>query len=322
MISLPEPYQSALAQEIADLLPDHPLYRLVRYHLEGGKGLRPALCLLACQGVGGDPFKAIPAAAAVELLHNFSLVHDDIQDRSPLRRHRPTLWQQWGEAQAITAGDALFALSRLALLRLKERGVSAGKVLQAARLLDEACLRLCQGQYLDMDFEGRPLVSRQEYLEMVQGKTSALMEASLVLGALVGGARKATVEYLRLMGRDLGLAFQLQDDVLGLWGETPAVGKVSPDIQRKKKVFPLVYALEASQGQDRKTLSRLYQQDSLGPEDVARVLAILDGLGARAYTDNLAQDYFRQAREHLKKARLSQPQGLREMLSYMERRQA
>ena len=130
------------------------------------------------------------------------------------------------------------------------------------------------------------------------------------------------MEHLRLMGRDLGLAFQLQDDVLALWGDASTVGKVSPDIQRKKKVFPLVYALEASQGQDRKTLSSLYQQDSLGPEDVARVLAILDGLGARAYTDNLAQDYFRQAREHLKKARLSQPQGLREMLSYMERRQA
>jgi len=138
MFPLEKTLLKALEEEIYALLPSLPLRRMLSYPLEGGKRLRPALCLLACRGVGGDPYQALPAAAGVELIHNFSLVHDDIQDASPLRRHRPTVWKRWGVAQAINAGDALFALSRLALLRLEGRRVPAGQVLLAARLLDEA----------------------------------------------------------------------------------------------------------------------------------------------------------------------------------------
>ena len=320
MFPLEKTLLKALEEEIYALLPSLPLRRMLSYPLEGGKRLRPALCLLACRGVGGDPYQALPAAAGVELVHNFSLVHDDIQDASPLRRHRPTVWKRWGVAQAITAGDALFALSRLALLRLEGKGVPARRVLLAARLLDEACLALCQGQYLDIALEKRPRVSRRTYFHMVQGKTSALLEASLALGAVVGGEEGDALEALQLFGRNLGLAYQLQDDALGLGGEAAVVGKVSPDIGRKKKGFPVVYALEKAVGREGEELRQLYRKRALAPEDIGRVMALLTRMGALEYTMKLAQGYYDRALRELKKARLPQHQGLEEVVSYLRDR--
>ncbi|HLE01948.1 MAG TPA: polyprenyl synthetase family protein [Dehalococcoidia bacterium] len=320
MFPLEKTLLKALEEEIYALLPSLPLRRMLSYPLEGGKRLRPALCLLACRGVGGDPYQALPAAAGVELLHNFSLVHDDIQDASPLRRHRPTVWKRWGVAQAINAGDALFALSRLALLRLEGRRVPAGQVLLAARLLDEATLALCQGQYLDIALEKRPRVSRRTYFRMVRGKTSALLEASVALGAIVGGREGDALEPLQLFGRNLGLAYQLQDDALGLAGAAAVVGKVSPDIRRKKKGFPIVYALEKAGGREGEDLRRLYRKSALAPEDTGRVMALLNRVGALEYTMRLAQGYYDRALRELKKARLPQQQGLEEVVSYLRDR--
>jgi len=320
MFPLEKTLLKALEEEIDALLPSPPLRRMLSYPLEGGKRLRPALCLLACCGVGGDPYQALPAAAGVELVHNFSLVHDDIQDASPLRRHRATVWKRWGVAQAITVGDALFSLSRLALLRLEGRGVPAKRVLPAARLLDEACLALCQGQYLDIALEKRPRVSRRPYFRMVRGKTSALLEASLALGAVVGGKEGDALEALQLFGRNLGLAYQLQDDALGLGGETAVVGKVSPDMRRKKKVFPVVYALEKAVGREGEELRQLYRKRALAPEDIGRVMALLNRMGALEYTMKLAQGYYDRALRELKKARLPQQQGLEEVVLYLRDR--
>jgi geranylgeranyl diphosphate synthase type I len=320
MFPLEKTLLKALEEEIYAPLPSLPLRRMLSYPLEGGKRLRPALCLLACRGVGGDPYQALPAAAGVELIHNFSLVHDDIQDVSPLRRHRRTVWKRWGVAQAINAGDALFALARLALLRLEGKGVPARRVLLAARLLDEACLALCQGQYLDIALEKRPRVSRGTYFRMVQGKTSALLEASLALGAVVGGRKGDALEPLQLFGRNLGLAYQLQDDALGLGGEASVVGKVSPDIRSKKKAFPVVYALEKAVGREGEELRRLYRKSALAPEDIGRVMAILNRMGALEYTMKLAQGYYDRALRELEKARLPQQQGLEEVVLYLRDR--
>jgi geranylgeranyl diphosphate synthase type I len=320
MFPLEETLLKALEEEIDALLPSLPLRRLLSYPLEGGKRLRPALCLLACRGVGADPYQALPAAAGVELVHNFSLVHDDIQDASPLRRHRPTVWKRWGVAQAIAVGDALFSLSRLALLRLDGRGVPDERVLLAARLLDEACLALCQGQYLDIALERRPRVSRRTYFRMVLGKTSALLEACLALGAVVGGTKGGALDYLKLFGRNLGVAYQLQDDALGLGGEAGVVGKMSPDIRRKKKAFPVVYALEKAAGWEGQELRQLYQKRALAPEDIGKVMALLTRMGALEYTMRLAQGYYDRALRELKKARLPQDQGLEEMVSYLRDR--
>ncbi len=212
-------------------------YGMLRYHMgwvdpqmqpavvNSGKRIRPVACLLACEAVGGAVEDALPLAAAVELLHNFSLIHDDVEDDSPTRRHRPTVWALWGVPQAINAGDAMFTLARLALHGLGSRPIPPAMAMDACMIFDQACLRLTEGQYLDMSFEGRLDVSVDEYLAMIEGKTAALLSASLELGALVGGADQATRGHLAHFGRSLGLAFQMEDDILGIWGDEAVTGK-------------------------------------------------------------------------------------------------
>lgn len=231
-------------------------YGMIHYHmgwvdadfrpvaLPAGKRLRPLLCLMACQEVGGDPVQALPAAAALEILHNFSLVHDDIEDGDERRRHRPTVWALWGIPQAINAGDAMFALAFVALRRLSTRGVGPETVLAALQLFTETCVALTEGQHLDLAFEQRPCVSVDEYMRMIQGKTAALIGASVAIGGLVGGAAQGVDVSLRRFGQSIGLAFQIQDDILGVWGDPAITGKAAgADILRRKKSLPMLHAL-------------------------------------------------------------------------------
>ena len=261
--------------------------RYMRYHLGwedadgattdagAGKMLRPALCLLCCEAVGGDTSCALPAAIAIELLHNFTLIHDDIEDGSDLRHGRPTLWRVAGVPQAINAGDGLFVIARRTLLDLRNAGVPADRTLDAARILDEACVALCEGQYADIGFETRDRVTPAEYESMIRGKTSALLGAAAAIGALAGGASDEAVEAFQHCGELLGLAFQIQDDVLGIWGETGDTGKpVADDIRSKKKSFPIVYAFEHFNDADKQRLTEIYSRDPLRDEDVGDVLAL------------------------------------------------
>jgi len=253
---------------------------MLRYHLgwedaEGGppanqgKGLRPALCFLACESAGGDWKRALPAAAALELVHNFSLVHDDIQDRDLLRRGRPTVWSIWGDAQAINAGDALLALARLSILRLSEADVS-GVALEAARLLDERTLEMVEGQTLDLSFDQLADVDLESYLEMIEKKTGALFDCSLHLGALIGGAQPAVAGAMGRVGRLIGSAFQIRDDMLAVWGAENRTGKTpAADIRRRKKSLPIVSALIQGQDQTRDQLLNIYAQTELTDEDVS-----------------------------------------------------
>jgi geranylgeranyl diphosphate synthase type I len=277
------------------------LYRMMRYHLgwedeqgrptnNGGKALRPSLCLWACEVSGGDWRAALPAAAALELVHNFSLVHDDIQDADRTRHHRPTVWSVWGEPQAINAGDSLLALAHLALLRLGEGTVSPEKVVQAARVLEEATLSMIEGQCLDLGFEERADVALEEYLEMIAKKTGALLGASLHLGALVGSDDPALPERFGRCGRLLGTAFQVRDDVLGTWGQEHVTGKPAADVRRRKKSLPVVYSLAHASGDTRDTLLSLYCQETLDDGEVGRVIEILDGLGAHDYCQGMARE--------------------------------
>lgn len=278
-----------------------PVYALARYHLgwqdregrerqpSGGKMLRPALCLACCRAAGGDPDRALPAAAALELCHNFTLIHDDIEDESRLRHGRETVWSVWGMAHGVNAGDALFALAERTLLRLADRGVPADRVLRAAGLLNDACLRLCEGQYLDLEFERRAEVSRAEYTAMIDGKTASLTAASAAIGAVAGGADDATVTAFQRFGRTLGLAFQVQDDYLGAWGLEEDTGKPGADIRDRKKSFPVVYALEAASPEDRGGLRELYARPELDDGGVEQALAVLDRCGARKATRQEAQ---------------------------------
>jgi geranylgeranyl diphosphate synthase type I len=288
-----------------------------------GKRLRPLFALLACQAAGGDVQAALPAAAAVELIHNFSLIHDDIEDRSATRRGRPTAWALWGEAQAINAGDALFTLAHLALHRLGERGIPSDRIAAALRALDQTNLELCRGQHMDLDFEGRLDVGAGAYMAMIRGKTAALLGCAGYLGALVASPDVALAERYRRVGEELGLAFQIQDDVLGIWGEADVTGKpVADDVRSRKKSLPIVFVLGRADDPGAERLRAIYAQETLSEADVASVIAILDASQARAYAEKLAHRHLEAALAELEAAQPGPEasEALHEMAHYLIKR--
>lgn len=285
-----------------------PLYQMMRYHLgwedefgnpsqgSGGKRLRPSLCMLACEASGSDARRALPAAAAVELLHNYSLIHDDIQDGDQERHHRPTVWKIWGKPQAINVGTAMRILANQALYRLIQQGEALEKHLQAQHLLDLCTLKLIEGQYLDISFENRLDVSLPDYLEMVAGKTAALIACSLELGALIGTNNKEIVNSLKNFGINIGFSFQIRDDILGIWGSPDKTGKSNgSDIMRKKKSYPILYALEKTDGQVHAELVKIYQRETVNAQECNKVLEILDSVQADKYAQQEADKYCNQA---------------------------
>jgi geranylgeranyl diphosphate synthase type I len=275
------------------------LYDMIRYHLaldgsgaSGGKRIRPLLGLLAYASIAGDHRLALPGAAAVELGHNFSLVHDDIEDGDVERRHRPTLWTIHGVPQAINAGDTLFSLSRIALHRLTDLGFPDAKVLRLMRLFDETCLALCEGQYMDIAMTAsEELMTVERYFDMIGRKTAALIAASIESGALLATDDEAVIARYRSLGWALGLAFQLNDDLLGIWGAEQATGKTPSDLANKKKTLPVIYAYEHADPDDRRRLARLYESAELDSSVVAETVAILERSGARQYTRDQARRY-------------------------------
>jgi len=320
--SLPESftaYRNALRAELMNVIDSCPpsLRKMLRYHMgwqdehghscsrESGKFIRSTLCLLSCQAVGGDTSQAVPAAAAVELVHNFSLIHDDIQDASYERHHRPTVWKLWGQSQAINAGDAMFALGYLVLPELKERGITDEKVAGATKMLSLACLELCEGQYLDIEYENRLDTSIEDYLNMAAKKTAALFAVSTSLGAYLGSDDSKLVDSFHLFGKELGIAYQICDDILGIWGTEETVGKSASDISQRKKTLPVIYGLQNSGGEARKRLKKLYSQKSIEGEDIVEVIKILDQLGAKNYAENLAEQHYYKALAYLEAAGLN-----------------
>jgi geranylgeranyl diphosphate synthase type I len=288
-------------------------FTLVRYHFgwrdrEGnaiagrsGKLLRPALCLLCCEAAGGDVDSAVPAAVAIELLHNFTLIHDDVEDASAQRHGRDTVWRVWGDAQAINAGDGLFALAHLTLLGLGEVGRPAEQVIAAARLLGEATVRLCEGQQLDLQFEGAATIARDDYLRMIEGKTASLLSASCAIGALLGGATDKAVDAFAEYGRRLGLAFQVRDDLLAIWGDPAKTGKsFGDDIRAGKRSYPIVLALERASGDDERALRSMLGRPTLTDQDVAAVSRLLERHGARAGCEQFAEEQAQSAIDALR----------------------
>jgi geranylgeranyl diphosphate synthase type I len=256
-----------------------------------GKRLRPVLCLLACKAAGGDTRRAIPAAAALELVHNFSLIHDDIQDEDRIRHGRDTVWAVWGAAQAINAGDALLALAHVALAEVADRGVPTELVLRANRLLNAKTLEMVQGQVLDIAFESRTDVGVEEYLDMIGRKSAALFEASLAIGGMIAGADLNTVAALSRAGRLIGVTFQVRDDALGVWGSAERTGKsVGADILRRKKTLPAVYVLTHATSIDPKRLADVYSRAEVSKENAVFVAEAMASVGARAHCEQLAQE--------------------------------
>jgi len=308
-----ERYRSEIDTELEAVINGRtfPMYDMMRYHLgwvddrgnpvrkNGGKALRPSLCLFSCEAVGGDYHKALPAAAAIELVHNFSLIHDDIQDGDNERRHRPTVWAVWGKAQAINAGTAMRILANTSLARLHNFGVSAQTLWSVNQRLDEVTLSLIEGQYLDISFEDRFNITVTDYIDMIKGKTGALISGSMELGAFLGSEDENIVRSFREIGMNIGLAFQIKDDMLGIWGNSETTGKPSGnDIRRRKKSFPVVWMLENVNGTRRKEVMSIYRNETVNDEAVDRVLEIFNHAGVESGSRQLVENYCRKA-EHL-----------------------
>lgn len=262
-----------------------------------GKRIRPVFVLLCAQAAGGDWRAALPAAAAVELLHNFSLIHDDIQDQSPLRRGRPTVWAKWGIAQAINAGDVMFTQAFYALRGLSN-SMSLETALKAQAVLQDTCLRLTEGQYLDMAYESRRDLPMEAYWPMITGKTAVLMGCCAELGALCAGAGPDRRADFHRFGLCLGLAFQVLDDWLGIWGDAAEIGKsVESDLVTGKKTLPVVYALEKGGA-----FARRWLQGPVRVEEIHEVVGLLVEAGANDFTLRRAAELTEEARQAMAKA--------------------
>lgn len=280
--------------------PYQQYHEMLAYHMgwigEGagpkatGKRIRPTILLLCTAAGGGDWQKAVPAAAAVEFVHNFSLIHDDIEDNSQYRRGRLTVWAKWGLSQGVNAGDALFTLSHLALHRLSD-SLPIEMILQSAKLLLETCLQLTQGQFLDITFENQSEISLEEYLTMIEGKTAALFATSAHLGSLLANCNPLRQNHFRQFGKFLGLAFQVVDDLLGIWGDEALTGKsASSDLLSGKKTYPVILGLESNGA-----FAKRWREGHIQPDEVVELAARLEEEGIRAATQAEAQRLTQQA---------------------------
>jgi geranylgeranyl diphosphate synthase type II len=273
------------------------LYDPIRYILSlGGKRLRPVLTLMTCELFGGERKQAMSAALAVELFHNFSLIHDDIMDKAPLRRGKPTVHDKWDLNTGILSGDAMLIMA----YRLFE-SYPPELFRELAALFSQTALEVCEGQQYDMDFESRDDVSLGEYLQMIDYKTAVLVGASMKMGALVAGASKECAEGIYAFGRNLGIAFQLQDDYLDAFGDPELFGKqVGGDIIANKKTYLYLKALELGDHSDADTLRHLFGIQPPDPsEKIEAVKEIMQQSGAAQATLEAVEDYTDKAYELL-----------------------
>lgn len=282
------------------------LHHMLSYHLgwtesnldASGKRIRPLIVLLVTSSAGSNWLKALPAAAAVELLHNFSLIHDDIEDNSPVRRGRPTVWVNWGVPQAINTGDVMFTLSHLALMRLKNT-TPLEVTLNAAIIFHNTCLALTQGQFLDMSYENERSLPLEAYWPMINGKTASLIAACTELGALIAEVPEDKRLAYQRFGNQLGLAFQIQDDMLGIWGNIKKTGKSSDsDLVSGKKSLPVLYGLS-----QRGIFAERWLEGSILIDEVDQLADQLKAEGAYDYSKTTSEKLTEEALDSLEAAK-------------------
>ena len=295
---------------------DIPLYNMMAYHMgwlneQGdevnvdtyGNRIYPSLCLLACEAFGGSTENALSSASSIELIKNFIQIHLDIQDGIPYRNNRPTLWWVWGPAQSINAGDGMHALARLALLSQKEKGFPAEQVLRSVSVLDNTCLTICEGEYLDLTYRERVDVSQDAYLKMVEMKSASFMVCALRLGALAASASDNQIEAIARFGLKLGVAAQIKDDINDLWAihdESFLAGEVL----NKKKSLPIIFALKNATGLEKRALGDVYFKRVMEPEDIKKLIAVLEALGAKEFSEQMIDNLYKQALKELSEAEI------------------
>lgn len=280
---------------INELLPvarPEELYKASRYLVDaGGKRLRPAVLILAAEAVGSNLKTVLPAAVAVELVHNFTLIHDDIMDRDDVRRGRPAVHKIWGEAGAILAGDTLYSKAFEILSKVENEPV---RILKCMDVLSKTCTEICEGQWLDMDFEKREKVSKSGYIEMVEKKTSVLYAAAAKIGALLGGASDEVAEALSEYGRLIGIGFQMYDDVLDMVSPEEVLGKVrGSDLMEGKHTLIVIDAFEKGVKLD------IFGKGEATQEETDEAVSILTECGSIDYVKNLAISYINEGKAKL-----------------------
>ena len=275
----------------------------------GGKRMRPTLAMLAAEAVGGDLERATPIAVALEYVHNFSLIHDDLEDMDRMRHHRPTVWAVWGKSAAIISGNAMLKIADQAMWKLRSVGVEDSIALEAEAELTQQYLKMMEGQYLDISFETEESVSVPQYLDMIERKTGALIEASIYLGGLVGpssGPNRQKAVALKAIGHELGRIFQIRDDVLGIWGGKETGKPVGADIKRKKKALPAIHALNMSRGASASRIKDIFRtQDDLKEKDIHEVLEIMESLETQNYCQSMAAERWMDCKQMIKSLNLS-----------------
>ena len=333
--ALIERFESALEEAVTALLvpmEGSPIGEQVRWHFgigvvgggpRRGKRLRPRLLLNAALEEGGTFEQAIDAAVAIECVHNYSLVHDDIEDGDELRHGSETVWARYGVAHGVNAGDSMCAVSYLALLR-NTAALPAERIVGMMQVLHAANLGMCAGQGYDIGFEAAANVTIDEYLAMIDGKTAALFGAACELGARAAGASEDRAGAYGELGRCYGRAFQIRDDVLGTWGSTEETGKPSgSDIARRKWTFPVVWALSGDPSPARDAIKRRYALATpLEAADVRAIVEALDALGARAAADDAVDGQLRDAQLVAERYRIDRGMTVRNLFASSARRKA
>lgn len=302
--SIQDQFLNDVKYALHEAIPDSSsgFFGLLRYHLGwedkwgnpiiigGGKALRPLLCLASCEMAGGEWRTAIPAAAALELVHNFSLIHDDIQDGDLTRRGSATLWSLKGTHSAISAGNAMRVVADTTIAKLSNHGVPDRFAIMAAVELTNRYMEMIEGQYLDVSFESSMNISTEDYLLMIGKKTGSLIESAMYLGALVATENESIAGHFGSCGRSLGLAFQIRDDFLGIWGDPSATGKaVGADIKRRKKSLPVVSLIESADAKTLVWLNEIYANSTVTDDNVTKTMSLMDQWNIPEYVSAKAQ---------------------------------
>lgn len=280
------------------------LYEPIAYTMAlGGKRIRPVLTLMSCEALGGDPMQAIDAAVAIELFHNFTLLHDDVMDRAPIRRGKPTVHTRWNDNVAILSGDTMLTMATQTITRVDDAVLRP-----MLKLFNKTAIEIYEGQQFDMDFEQRHDVTADEYIKMIRLKTSVLLGCACKAGAIVAQAREEDADAIYDMAVNLGLAFQLQDDYLDVWGDPSTFGKeIGGDIANNKKTFLLINAMNLACGDDAAELKRWLacSDPALKQDKIMAVRALYEKLGLKELSRKTIEDYSLKALKLLGEVKMS-----------------
>ena len=289
-----------IEEELSCIVPNNLQEASIYLTKAGGKMLRPALTLITSEAVGGSRDNSLKSAAAIELIHTFSLIHDDIMDDDDMRRGKPAVHKVWDENVAILAGDTLFSKAFEIIMNSDPEKNTPTQLSQTLATVADACVKICEGQASDMSFEDRYDVSEEEYLDMIFKKTGALIAAASKAGAIMGGANQEVIDAMYDYGRLIGLAFQIQDDYLDVISDEESLGKpIGSDIAEGKMTLMVVKALNEANDEDKQTLIKILEDQNSPIEDVNKAIDLFNKYGSIKYAHDLALENVNKAKEIL-----------------------